>query len=428
MKFQGSLLVRTNVVLGLAAIAIAAVSLFVISQTVITPIVAGSAKNRAALMVLTARDWANISPEQRPYFELDVLRESELIISNPPLKFERFESPSRYNRSLVENIEALLGQPVEIQTDEDHLWVEIPVSNSQTVQVGFASELRDAQEVYIGIVLLVAGEFILLLTSFLLVGRIARPLVHVAEAAASFRGTEPFEPLPEEGPKELQVLVRSFNEMARDVTELLSNRTVLLGGISHDLRTPLARMRLNLELIKDNLSQTEVERLSNNLQQMEDLVRQALEYVHASSESLEPTCLHEIVTSVVASFDPEIPMFFNGDKTLEVPLAQGSMVRVLENLLENARVHADQTSVRVDVAWTAATIHVIDRGPGIPEAYRTEVFQPFFRIENARTRRSGGSGLGLAIVSQLCQSHGWRVEIAPGESGGTDVSVEVPLN
>lgn len=413
-------------VLGFAAVAIAAVSVVVVNRTVIDPVSERSAENRAALLVLTAREWVQIAAEHRHDYEVEALMNSGIIVANPPLQIPPSKATSRYYESLVQSIEALTGKEVQVREADDLLWVDVPVSASQFVQVGFASELRDVQEVYVGVVLLVAGALILLLTSFLLVSRIARPLVHVANEAASFRATAPSKPLPEAGPKELRTLVRSFNQMAQDVTDLLSNRTVLLAGISHDLRTPLARMRLNLELIHHRLKSTEIDRLSNNIQQMEDLISQALEFVHESREPSVTVPIRDFVTEVVTAFDPEINPRFEGVHLLEMQLAQGALKRVLENLLTNAREHAKNPSVVVKAAESRLVIHVIDKGPGIPEEHRKAVFQPFFRIEDSRTRKSGGSGLGLAVVAQLCQAHGWNVSIGDADGQGTLVRLEIP--
>ena len=424
---QISLLARTNVVLGLAAVAIAAVSVIVVNRTVIEPISERSAENRAALLVLTAREWAQVATELRHDFEVEVLMNSGIIVANPPLQIPPSTSISRYYESLVQSIETLTGRQVQVREADDLLWVDVPVSASQFVQVGFASELRDVQEVYVGVVLLVAGALILLLTSFLLMGRVVAPLVHVANEAASFRATAPFTALPEAGPKELRTLVRSFNQMAQDVTDLLSNRTVLLAGISHDLRTPLARMRLNLELIRDRLESSEVDRLSNNIQQMEDLISQALEFVHESREVSRTVQIRDFMTEVVTAFDPEIDLDFKGVNRTEMQIARGALKRVLENLLANASEHAENPSVLVKATSEQLVIRVIDSGPGIPEEHRKEVFQPFFRLEGSRTRKTGGSGLGLAVVAQLCHAHSWNIRISDAAGRGTVVILKIPL-
>ena len=117
------------------------------------------------------------------------------------------------------------------------------------LQIGFSPGRRDIQPLYVGIIIFGLGAAIVFITSLIIVQRITRPLVQAAERVESFRGGENFETLPEQGPRELVSLARNFNTMAREISALLSNRTTLLAGISHDLRTPLTRMRLALELL-----------------------------------------------------------------------------------------------------------------------------------------------------------------------------------
>ena len=124
---------------------------------------------------------------------------------------------------------------------------------------------------------------------------------------------------------------------------------------------------------------------------------------------------------VVDACDPRIPFSVEGDPDLELRLAPGALKRVLTNLISNAQQHGDQ--VRVRLAGTE--IHVTDSGPGIPDEFKEQVFQPFFRLDSSRSSVTGGSGLGLAIVKQLCLAHGWRVRIEDPPGGGTDVIVSL---
>ena len=132
---------------------------------------------------------------------------------------------------------------------------------------------------------------------------------------------------------------------------------------------------------------------------------------------------------MIESYDASIPLSFgkrsaNGSARdarldLELSLAPGALKRVLINLISNAQLYGRQVRVHVD----GRDIHVIDRGPGIADEFKEQVFQPFFRLDRSRSRATGGSGLGLAIVQQLCQAHGWRVRIDDVPGGGTDMVV-----
>jgi len=126
--------------------------------------------------------------------------------------------------------------------------------------------------------------------------------------------------------------------------------------------------------------------------------------------------------SIVAAIDESLSVEWHGNPEARANIAAGAFQRVLTNLVSNALQHGEDARVVVRVGLQTA-VHVIDRGPGIPEEARDKVFQPFYRLERSRSRTTGGSGLGLAIVHQLCQAHGWRVSIEGSPEGGTDACV-----
>ncbi|HBP14932.1 MAG TPA: two-component sensor histidine kinase [Gammaproteobacteria bacterium] len=278
---------------------------------------------------------------------------------------------------------------------------------------------------YVALLILVAGTVVVFGTSFLMVRWVADPLNRAAKAAQSFRGATGFVPLPEEGPRELVSLASSFNNMAHEIMSLMANRTTLLAGVSHDLRTPLARMRFALELLPEGVDQQLVDRLDRNLGAMDELIEDALRFARGTQEASVEIEMREFLRSVVRGVDKTIPLSWKGDDEVIVNTALGALERVFNNLLANALQHGGTTEVRVD-AGENIDIHVIDNGPGIPLEDRDKVFQPFYRIEGSRSRHTGGSGLGLAIVDQLCQAHGWRIELSESDTGGTDARLTVP--
>jgi two-component system osmolarity sensor histidine kinase EnvZ len=209
--------------------------------------------------------------------------------------------------------------------------------------------------------------------------------------------------------------------MARDISALLSNRTTLLAGISHDLRTPLTRMRLALELLPDNVDPKLIERFERNLEAMDALIGDALRFARGTGERAQEVALAPFVADILGSFEQPIPLEVASADDLRLSLAPGALQRVIVNLVSNGLQHGDDVRVRL----IGRDIHVIDSGPGIPESARDQVFQPFFRLDSSRSAATGGSGLGLAIVQQLCQAQGWRVRIQSVRGGGTDVVVSL---
>jgi two-component system osmolarity sensor histidine kinase EnvZ len=411
-----SLLARTNLTLTVSSLLIALVSTIALNFFVIEPIAERSAADEAALLVLSAQTWVELPPEARPYFELELAQNHDLIVNSVPRTLPAASPDQPYLSLLEEQLSRRLNTPVELLSADDLTWVKIPMGGFE-LQIGFSPERRDIQPLYGGIIIVVLGAGIVFLTSLSIVQRIARPLVQAAERVESFRGGENFDPLPEQGPEELVSLARNFNTMAREISTLLSNRTTLLAGISHDLRTPLTRMRLALALLPEDIDPDLIARFERNLESMEDLISDALRFARGTGESRQEVELLPFVRDVVESHDPDIPMSFKDADGIRLMLAPGALRRVLLNLINNAEQHGD--SVRVTMR--GREVHIIDSGPGIPDDYKEQVFQPFFRLDSSRSVATGGSGLGLAIVQQLCQAQGWRVRIDDAEGGGTDV-------
>ena len=218
---------------------------------------------------------------------------------------------------------------------------------------------------------------------------------------------ENIEPLAETGPRELVSLARNFNTMASEISLLLANRTTLMAGISHDLRTPLTRMRLALALLPDDIDKQLVQRFENNLESMDELIRDALRFAKGAGEKSQEFELVPIVEDILGTFEREVELRVKVARGHRVILAPNAFSRILTNLVSNGFKHGGQVTVVV----TATELVVMDDGPGIP-ADRSEIFQPFFRrLDGSRSATTGGSGLGLAIVDQLCQTHGWEITV-----------------
>jgi two-component system osmolarity sensor histidine kinase EnvZ len=319
---------------------------------------------------------------------------------------------------LQEKLGDRLGIDVALEEGNQLVWVDVPMGGFD-LQIGFSPGRRDIQPLYVGIIIIVLGALVVFMTSLFIVQRITRPLVQAAGRAETFRGGENFEPLPEQGPRELVSLARNFNTMAREISTLLSNRTTLLAGISHDLRTPLTRMRLALELLPKDVDPKLVERFERNLEVMDGLIGDALRFARGATESPQEVELVPFVADMLTNFDPPVPMTAENAEHQRLAVAPGALQRILVNLVNNGLQHGDNVRVLVK----GREIHVIDSGPGIPEGAREEVFQPFFRLDRSRNVNTGGSGLGLAIVHQLCQAQGWRVRIQEGPEGGANVVI-----
>ena len=423
---RGSLLVRTNLVLGISAFTIILIAMLALDRFVLQPILERSADDEAALLVLSAQTWVELPPDARPYFELELAESHDLIITNDPVEEETPVTGLRYAEVLADQLGERLGEPVALTRTEELMWARVPMGG-RDIRIGFSENRRSIETLYVAAIIIIAGAGIVFFTSLFIVQRIARPLVRTANLAETFRGGEDFVPLPEEGPRELVSLARNFNTMARDISALLANRTTLLAGISHDLRTPLARMRLAVELLPEAVSAPVKERFERNLVAMDDLISDTMQFAKGAGESPQMVNVHGLLTDVLSNQEEPVESSLTLPHNLQMPIAVGAFRRVLQNLISNGIQHGDKVSLKARLAKGALELFVDDSGPGIPSGSRTKVFEPFYRLDSSRSVNTGGSGLGLAIVAQLCESHGWRVTIDDAPKGGARVQLDLPL-
>ncbi|MBV1904443.1 MAG: HAMP domain-containing histidine kinase [Pseudomonadales bacterium] len=427
MARSGSLLVRTNFVMALSAVAIAITSILALNTFVVEPIAKRSAADAAALLVLSAQTWVELPPQARSYFELELAESHDLIISSEVLDLHAYEQGIFFLDLLEAELEKRLGVPMTLTQGDDLVWADISMGD-YTMQIGFSGSRRDIQPLYVALIIAVMGAAIVFAASLFIVQRITRPLVDTAKAATRFRGGVDFIPLPENGPEELVTLAKSFNTMAREISELLSNRTTLLAGISHDLRTPLARMRIATELLPPEVDIEWRERFERNLGVMDELIGDVLRFARGTGEHAHKVSFRVFFDELIPSLADGVKLQWNFTDEVMLDLAPGAFRRVMQNLLTNAMQHgAGEVTVMVYKHSDFIAIHIQDSGQGIPLEYRDKVFQPFFRMDSSRSQKTGGSGLGLAIVYQLCQAHGWDINVSSSPSGGADFVVSLPF-
>ena len=407
LRAPASLLARTNLTLGVSSMLIAVISTIALYAFVIDPIAERSADDEAALLVLSAQTWVELPPAARPYFELELAQNHDLIISSALQQLPMYEGVQTPIVLLQQKLQNRLGIDVVLLEGDDLIWVEVPMAEYR-LQIGVAPDRRDTQPLYVAIIIVGLGAAIVFFTSLFVVQRVTRPLVKVAKQAERFRGLESIEPLAETGPRELVSLARNFNTMASEISVLLANRTTLMAGISHDLRTPLTRMRLALALLPETIDGGLIRRFEHNLETMDELISDALRFAKGASEKDQEFELVAFVEDILSTFEQDIALKAKVSREHRVILAPNAFSRVLINLIANGIKHGGRVALTVH----ANAVVVADNGPGIPEHQRSQIFQPFFRLDGSRSAATGGSGLGLAIVDQLCQTHDWAIEVS----------------
>lgn len=277
------------------------------------------------------------------------------------------------------------------------------------------------------IMLVVVVVFVGLL-SFYALRWIIGPLSSLAAAAESF-GRNPAEvAVTRKGPREIAQVADAMNEMRTRIRNLLDDRTRMLAAISHDLRTPLTRLRLRAERVADeNLR----EGMLHEVEQISRLLNETLDYLRqdARSEDMARIDLPSLLQTVCTEFsDVGHDVRFEGPSRLTWVCRPSALTRAVTNIVANAVKHGTAVSVRLSLGDDEQTeILVSDDGPGIPDALRERVFEPFFKVDDARTSVGGGFGLGLSIARDAVNGHGGELTLVDQKPRGLTVRIVLPM-
>ena len=255
---------------------------------------------------------------------------------------------------------------------------------------------------------------------------ITRPLGDLAKAAdAVGRGTT-IAPLQERGARELKRATRAFNAMQERLNRYLDSRTRVLAAMSHDLRTPITRLRLRVESIEDEALRT---RCVEDLDEMTRMVRGALSIFRGLNDE-EPTVAVDIgalLQELQRRYgEVNASVAIEGAAASPIPGKPLALKRCLGNLVDNALQYGEHATISVSESDEQLTIRVLDKGPGIPEGELDRVFEPFYRLESSRNRATGGTGLGLSIARDVAQAHGGSLTLANREGGGLEARLVLP--
>lgn len=308
---------------------------------------------------------------------------------------------------IAAEVNGVAGHWVSFSIEEDAYWVFIERDPL----------LRDSGTLWVRWAIIAA--LLSLLVAVAITRVVNLPLARLSQAARELGAGRRPAPLPDTGPAELRTVNQSFNRMVADLDQLEQDRAILLAGISHDLRTPLTRLRLELEV--NDLPEEARSAMAGDIEQIDAIVRQFLDYARTEPQQPAETIdlsalLHEALAhlrlgeAVTTDIAPDV--YLSGHRT--------ELLRALDNLLTNASRYgrgADGTlaitvSLRVDPQH--AVIDIVDRGAGIPAADRDRLLRPFQRGETARTG-STGAGLGLAIVARIARLHGGQLTLMPAQ-------------
>jgi len=276
------------------------------------------------------------------------------------------------------------------------------------------------------ILLGLAPAVLIILIGGMLVRRTLLPMRQLAQAAERVGSDEP-EALAEAGPRELRRVIRAFNRMQARIHRLIEDRTQALAAVGHDMRTPLARLRLRADGVEDVETHKAIQ---SDISEMEAMIGSLLAYLSGEDEA-EPRVRVDLAalcqTVADDARDRGGDVRYNGPDHLERAVRQGALKRALVNLVENGVHHAEHVSIVLRSTETEIVLRVQDDGPGIPAESIETVMQPFVRLDQARTRDTLGLGLGLSIVTRAVEAEGGTFILRNRSSGGLSAEIRLPL-
>lgn len=257
-------------------------------------------------------------------------------------------------------------------------------------------------------------------------GWVGRPLAIFATAADRLGRNVNAPRLPEDGPREVRRAVAAFNEMQGRIRRFVDDRTQMLAAISHDLRSPITRLRLRTELLPEGEGR---DKMLRDLDEMEAMVASSLDFARGEAAD-EATQTIDLAATLEAICDNAADMGlaaeFEWERRLVCACRPAAIKRALTNLVENAARYGRQAKVRAHANDQAIEVVIEDSGPGIPEVELDKVFGPFYRVEGSRNRKTGGIGLGLTVARGIIRAHGGNIVLQNRQEGGLRVTVTLP--
>ena len=357
---------------------------------------------------------------------LVVTLEKNKILANVPEK----KSVSIVDKMFVRSLKKSVQRPFKIDNKslDNHLIVSIQLQEG-VFEVILNRKRLFSSTTYIFVIWMVGTSMILFGVATIFMRNQVKPIRRLAAAADELGKGRDAPNLKPEGAREIRQASAAFIAMRDRIQRQITQRTDMLAGVSHDLRTPLTRMKLQLEMVKDS---SDTAALKDDVAEMEHMVEGYLAFARGEGfEIPKLTNIAHILGDVVVLAKrrgTEVDLHTEGPEgQFVVQVRQNAFKRCINNLLDNADRHATHVSIRTGKRGDAIEITVDDDGPGIPEHLRDEAFKPFFRLDESRNPETGGVGLGLTIARDIIRGHGGDIILSDSPSGGLRAHLTLPI-
>ena len=345
------------------------------------------------------------------------------------VKKKAFQQWDRVRKSLQDALKERVRRPFSIDTIKKERRIEIKVQLPQgLLNVNVHEKRLYSSTPYIFLMWMIGSSLVLFAIAIIFMRNQIRPIRRLAIAARSFgmgRGSSEIKP---SGAKEVRQATQAFRQMRERISRQFAQRTEMLAGVSHDLRTPLTRMKLQIEMLERT---PETRELQDDIQEMERMIDGYLTFARGEgSESLSKINLASLIEEIISTErrDGSVINFVNKSKPFKsVTLRPQAIKRAITNLIINSKKYAETVKVGFEYNSEHAIITIDDNGPGIKPEHRDDVFKAFFRLDPSRNTDTGGTGLGLTIAKDIIQSHGGDLLLSEASLGGLRATITLPL-
>ncbi len=348
------------------------------------------------------------------------LNDNELL---PEKKKERWFSP--IDRSLRRELKPVFGNSYWFDTTSFKELVELRIKyKNGIIQIFFPKHKIAPSSARIFALWITLPGFLLITIAIVFLKNQTRPIVNLAKAAEKFGKGEFVKEFRPSGAKEIRLAAYEFDKMRKRISVHLNQRSEMLSGISHDLRTPLTRLKLQLALLKQ---QDLAKKMGDDIEEMERMLNEYLEFSrNQKNEETETVNINNLITSIIKKYDgKQINVHF--EKNLEINARLNAIKRCLMNLIDNGLAYGQKVEIITKKTINDAIIFVDDNGPGIPEQEYQNVMKPFYRIDKSRGQNKSGVGLGLSITNDIIRSHGGSISLGKSPLSGLRVKIYLPL-
>ena len=342
----------------------------------------------------------------------------------PTTSGERRYSPM--DRSLRRELKSAFGNNnYWFNTSKFKNAVEIKIrSQKNVIEFLVPKQMVSASSIRLFLLWTTLPSILLIIIALIFLKNQTKPLVKLAKAAERFGKGDYVSNFKVSGSLEIRKAAFEFDRMAKRINRHLNQRAEMLSGISHDLRTPLTRLKLQLAMLKqEDLSKE----MSKDIDEMEKMLNDYLQFAkNQVQESTSKINLTDLFISIKNQFNNKKLTILNKDK-IELKGRNSALKRLFENIIQNGLTYGNQVFINIQKGNNRALVTIEDDGPGIPEDQYKNVFKPFFRLDKSRSLNQSGVGLGLAIVEDIINSHGGNIQLSKSKLNGLKVKISLPF-